>query len=96
MILTIASCSGLTRPACTAAIATCESPVYTSVPQHVPAAYRRFLEGHFREVFRLKGTPMRIEFRTDANPFAGRRNVLTPRQVKKRQRLVRRVKGGKR
>jgi GTP-binding protein len=39
---------------------------------------------------------MRIEFRTDVNPFAGRRNVLTARQVKKRQRLVRRVKGGKR
>ena len=70
--------------------------IHGNQTQHVPAAYRRFLEGHFREVFRLKGTPMRIEFRTDENPFAGRRNVLTPRQVKKRQRLVRRVKGGKR
>ena len=28
--------------------------------------------------------------------FAGRRNELTPRQVRKRQRLVRRSKGGKR
>jgi GTP-binding protein len=70
--------------------------IHGNQTQHVPAAYRRFLEGHFREVFRLKGTPMRIEFRTDVNPFAGRRNVLTARQVKKRQRLVRRVKGGKR
>jgi len=53
----------------------------------VPAAYRRYLENHFREVFRLEGTPLRVEFRTDENPFAGRRNELTPRQVRKRQRL---------
>jgi len=38
---------------------------------------------------------MRIEFRTDENPFAGRRNELTPRQVRKRRRLIRRVKGRK-
>jgi len=36
---------------------------------------------------------MRIEFRTDANPFAGKRNELTPRQRRKRQRLVRHFKG---
>jgi GTP-binding protein len=47
-------------------------------------------------VFRLRGTPMRIEFRTDDNPFAGRRNELTQRQVRKRQRLIRRVKRDKR
>ena len=70
--------------------------IHGNQTQHVPAAYRRYLENHFREVFRLEGTPLRIEFRTDENPFAGRRNVLTPRQVRKRQRLIRRVKGGKR
>ena len=47
-------------------------------------------------MFHLEGTPLRVEFRTDENPFAGRRNELTPRQVRKRQRLIRRVKGGKR
>jgi len=36
---------------------------------------------------------MRIEFRTDDNPFAGRRNELTPRQQRKRKRLVRHLKG---
>jgi GTP-binding protein len=70
--------------------------IHGNQTQHVPAAYRRYLENHFREVFRLEGTPLRIEFRTDENPYAGRRNVLTPRQVRKRQRLIRRVKGGKR
>jgi GTP-binding protein len=37
---------------------------------------------------------MRIEFRTDENPFAGRRNVLTPRQQRKRQRLIRNRRAG--
>jgi GTP-binding protein len=57
--------------------------------QHVPDAYRRYLDGHFRKTFRLHGTPMRIEFRTDENPYAGRRNELTPRQVRKRRRMLR-------
>ena len=70
--------------------------IHGNQTQHVPAAYRRYLENHFREAFRLEGTPLRIEFRTDENPYAGRRNVLTPRQVRKRQRLIRRSKGGKR
>jgi GTP-binding protein len=69
--------------------------IHGNQTQHVPAAYRRYLENQFRETFRLRGTPMRIEFRTDENPFAGRRNELTPRQVRKRRRLIRRVKGRK-
>ncbi len=52
--------------------------IHGNQTQHVPDAYRRYLENHFRQTFGLKGTPMRIEFRTDENPFAGRRNVLTP------------------
>jgi GTP-binding protein len=69
--------------------------IHGNQTQHVPETYRRFLENHFREVFRLKGTPLRVEFRTDENPFAGRRNELTPRQVRSRKRLLARVKGGK-
>ncbi len=34
-------------------------------------SYRRYLEGYFREQFKLEGTPLRIEFRTGANPYAG-------------------------
>jgi GTP-binding protein len=68
--------------------------IHGNQTQHVPDAYRRYLENHFRQTFGLKGTPMRIEFRTDENPFAGRRNVLTPRQQKKRQRLVKRRRAG--
>jgi GTP-binding protein len=69
--------------------------VHGNQTQHVPDAYRRYLENHFREVFRLKGTPMRIEFRTDENPYAGRRNELTPRQQRKRVRMIRNRRAGK-
>jgi len=31
--------------------------------------YRRYLESHFRETFKLQGTPMKIEFRSSRNPF---------------------------
>jgi GTP-binding protein len=67
--------------------------IHGNQTEHVPDAYRRYLENHFRKRFRLKGTPMKIEFRTDDNPFAGRRNELTPRQQRKRKRLVRHLKG---
>jgi len=53
----------------------------------LPENYRRYLMGYFRKVFRLRGTPIRIELRAGKNPFAGKRNRLTPRQVKHRARL---------
>ena len=37
--------------------------------EHVPDAYKRFLEGRFRKAFNLVGTPLRIEFKTAANPY---------------------------
>ena len=55
----------------------------------VPDSYRRYLAGRFRSAFALVGTPLRIEFRTGENPFKGRRNTLTPRQHRRRERLRR-------
>lgn len=60
--------------------------------QHVPDSYRRYLSGVFRKNFQLEGTPVRVEFRSDENPFKGKRNELTPRQVRSRKRLMKRVK----
>jgi GTP-binding protein len=39
----------------------------------VPDSYRRYLESDFRRVFRLEGTPLRIEFRSGRNPYVDRR-----------------------
>ncbi len=46
----------------------------------VPDAYRRYLANVFRKTFKLEGTPVRVEFRSDENPFKDKRNPLTPRQ----------------
>jgi GTPase len=49
----------------------------------VPEAYRRYLGNAFRRAFDLFATPVVVEFRTDANPFAragatGRRRSKSP------------------
>ncbi|MEY6432456.1 ribosome biogenesis GTPase Der [Thioalkalicoccus limnaeus] len=61
--------------------------IHGSQTDAVPDSYRRYLTNRFRRALDLQGTPLRIEFRTGANPFAGRRNKLTPSQIKKRRRL---------
>lgn len=66
--------------------------VHGNQTERVPDAYRRYLENIFRERFALFGTPVRIEFKTGTNPFAGRRNTLTPRQQRKKERMLRHYK----
>jgi GTP-binding protein len=69
--------------------------VHGNQVQHVPDAYKRYLGNVFRKNFRLEGTPVRVEFRSDENPFKGKRNPLTPRQQRSRKRLMQRVRGRK-
>ncbi|MES3004462.1 MAG: ribosome biogenesis GTPase Der, partial [Pseudomonadota bacterium] len=38
--------------------------------EHVTESYKRFLEGRFRQEFKLVGTPLRIEMKTSKNPYA--------------------------
>ncbi len=44
--------------------------IHGNALDHVPDAYKRYLEHSFMEAFKLQGTPMRIEFRSTSNPFA--------------------------
>jgi GTP-binding protein len=66
--------------------------VHGTQAELLPDSYRRYLANVYRKVFRLQGTPVRIELRSGDNPYAGRRNPLTPRQQRKRERLMRHVK----
>jgi GTP-binding protein len=63
--------------------------VHGTQAERLPDHYKRYLANAFREALRLKGTPVRVELRTTENPFAGRRNKLTPRQAKHRRRMLR-------
>ncbi len=64
--------------------------VHGAQAERTPEDYRRFLVNCFREAFKLAGTPVRVDFRSEANPFAGRREKLTPRQRRTRERDERR------
>jgi GTP-binding protein len=66
--------------------------IHGNQTERVPEAYRRYLINRFRKAFRLLGTPVRLTFKTSDNPFQGRRNKLTPRQERKRKRLIKHVK----
>jgi GTP-binding protein len=44
--------------------------IHGSALDHVPETYRRYLESWFRDQFALAGTPLRIEWRSGANPYA--------------------------
>ena len=46
--------------------------IHGNALDHVSDAYRRYLERTFMEAFKLKGTPLRVEFRTTRNPYANK------------------------
>jgi GTP-binding protein len=56
--------------------------------ESLPASYKKFLENGFREALNLVGNPVRLQLRDSENPYAGKRNVLTPRQKERRGRVI--------
>jgi len=58
----------------------------------LPESYKKFLENYFRESLYLGSTPLVIKFNEGDNPYKDKPNILTDRQKKKRQRLVRKRK----
>jgi GTP-binding protein len=43
--------------------------IHGSALDGISQAYRRYLEGWFRDQFKLQGTPLRVEFRSSVNPY---------------------------
>jgi len=60
--------------------------IHGSGLEGVRAPYRRYLENVFQKAFKLAGTPLRIELRSAANPYEGRRKPLTEKQDAQRRR----------
>jgi GTP-binding protein len=58
----------------------------------IPASYKRYLINTFHKVLKLRGTPLKVEFKTGDNPYKDRRNTLTPRQERSRKRLKKHIK----
>jgi len=61
----------------------------------LPESYKRYLMNYYRDQMGLVGTPIRLVFKSPVNPFHGQKNKLTEWQVKKRERLMKRVKSKK-
>lgn len=66
--------------------------IHGNQTEELPQSYQRYLSKFFMKALKLVGTPVKIICKTGENPYEGKRNILTPRQVKKRQRLMNFVK----
>lgn len=61
--------------------------------KELPDSYKRYLENFFRKRFKLVGTPVNFLFREGVNPYEGKKNPLTDRQIARKRRLMKHVKG---
>jgi GTP-binding protein len=70
--------------------------VHGSGLDDVPASYQRYLERAFCEMFRLQGTPLKVQFVTGKNPFEGKKRELTEEEKRRahRARIIGRKKYG--
>lgn len=68
--------------------------IHGNQTDQVPNSYRRYLENEFRKVFKLEGTPIRVEFKQNANPYAGRKSKssLTEAQQARKRRQIQKFK----
>ena len=62
--------------------------LYGTQTSKLPKSYIRYLENFFREKLKLTGTPIRFLLRSPENPYAGKKNTLTARQQRKRDRMM--------
>ncbi len=69
--------------------------IHGNQTESVPAHYKKFLEKTFRRVLDLHGTPIKLEFKSTENPYAGRKGEVSSRQAAKKRRLQEHFKHAK-
>ena len=69
--------------------------IHSNFSSKIPANYKRYLINSFREELKLKSVELSIIFKKGDNPFEGKKNELSARQIKKKKRLVKHVKKSK-
>jgi len=67
--------------------------IHGNQTERLPDPYRRYLINVFRRELNLRGTPVRLQFRTTSNPYADQKQDLTNRQKQRRKRLMKYVRG---
>jgi GTP-binding protein len=56
--------------------------VHGNLAKNLPLSYKRYLMNYYRKSLKIMGTPIRIEFRETANPFAGKKKLNYTEQKK--------------
>lgn len=66
--------------------------IHGNQTESIPESYKKYLINSFIKELKLKGTPLKIVFKTSENPYKDKKNILTPRQIKQKKRLMKHVK----
>ena len=66
--------------------------IHGNQTEEVPQSYQKYLTNYFIKALKLVGTPVKLVFKSGENPYAHKRNILTPRQIYKKKRLMKHVK----
>jgi len=69
--------------------------IHSNFSSKIPANYKRYLINSFREELNLNGVELSIIFKKGDNPFEGKKNQLSLRQIKKKKRLIKYTKKNK-
>ncbi|MFB6349727.1 ribosome biogenesis GTPase Der [Moraxella sp. ZJ142] len=56
--------------------------IHGNQTQALPKSYQRYLENIYRNVYKLEGTPLQVEFKQNANPYEGKKNPVTKNKAK--------------
>ena len=69
--------------------------IHSNQDKKIPSNYKKYLENCFRSNLGLSSIQLKLIFRKADNPYEGKKNKLSERQVKKRKRLIKHNKKSK-
>ena len=69
--------------------------IHSNFSSKIPTNYKRYLINSFRNALSLNSVELSIIFKKGDNPYEGKKNQLSPRQIKKKKRLVKYTKKNK-
>ena len=69
--------------------------VHSNFSSKIPSNFKQYLINSFRNELNLKSIDLKITFKKGDNPYDGKKNKLTSRQIKKKKRLVKYIKKNK-
>ena len=62
--------------------------IHSNVSSKIPSNFKKYLINSFRDELNLKSIDLKLNFKKGENPYDGKKNKLTSRQIKKKKRLV--------